>query len=65
MLVFSRCRCQACVLLYFATERGARVKIPLRQDADFGCSDICGFETCGNSAVRMQGSRAQVLTTLS
>ena len=65
MFVFSRCRCQAFVLLYFATERGAHVKVPLRQNANVGRSGICRFETRGNCAVRMRGSRAQVLTTLS
>ena len=65
VLVLCLCRCQAFVLLYFATERGARVKIPLRQEAGCGRSHICGFETHGNSAVRMRGSRAHVLTTLS
>ena len=62
VFVFSRCRCQAFLLPYFATERGAHVKIPLRQDADFGRGR---YETCGNTAVRMRGSRAPALATLS
>ena len=65
VFVFSRCRCQAFLLPYFATERGAHVKIPLRQDADFGRAGICRYETCGNTAVRMRGSRAPALATLS
>ena len=65
MFVFSRCRCQAFLLPYFATERGAHIKIPLRQYANFGRSGICRYETCGNTAVRMRGSRTQVLATLS
>ena len=65
MFVFNRCRCQAFLLPYFATKREAYVKIPLPQDAGFGRSGICRYETCGQTAVRMQGSRAHVLATFS
>ena len=69
VFVFSRCRCQAFLLPFFATERGAHVKIHVkihpRQNADFGRSGICRYETCGNTAVRIRGSRARVLATLS
>ena len=64
MFVFNRCRCQAFWLPYFATERGAHAKIPLRQAADFGRAGMCWFETCGNTAVRMRGLRAPVSATL-
>ena len=65
IFVFNRCRCQAFLLPYFATERGAHAKFPLRQDADFGRLGICTYETCAKTAVGMRGSQAQVLATLS
>ena len=58
VFVFSRCRCEAFLLPYFAKDCGAHVKIPLRQNADFRRSGICRYETCGNTAVRMRESRA-------
>ena len=65
MLVLSRCRRQASLLPCFATERGVHVKILLRQDVGFGRSGICRYETCGDTAVEMRSSRAQLLATLS
>ena len=65
MSVLSRCRCLAYFPPCFAAERGAHVKFPLRQDADFGRSGIGRYNTCADTAVKMRGLCAQVLATLS
>ena len=51
MSVCSRCRCQALVLLFFATERGARVNIPLRQNAGVGRLGISSFPGGGGGGL--------------